>query len=96
MTQASQQPDPLENRVANLERNMTELRVTAEALLQTAQIHQRNFEVVSAELQTFRQRQLESDQRFEVMLAELRQLKIDSDARFNQIFNRLPEQQNGE
>jgi hypothetical protein len=34
-------------------------------------------------LQIFRQRQQESDQRFEIMLAELRQLKIDSDARFN-------------
>lgn len=75
---------------------MTDLRVTAEALLKTAQIYQRNFEVVSAQLQTLRQRQIDSDQRFELMLAELRQLKIDSDARFNQIFNRLPEQQNGE
>jgi hypothetical protein len=92
MTQTPQQPDPLENRVVNFERNMTELRVTAEALLQTAQIHQRNFEVVSAELQTLKQRQLESDQRFEIMLAELRQLKIDSDIHFNQILNRLPQQ----
>jgi hypothetical protein len=62
---------------------MSDLRAAAAALLQTAQIHQRNFEIVSAELQILRQRQQESDQRFEVMLAELRQLKIDSDARFN-------------
>jgi hypothetical protein len=76
MTQTPQQPEPLENRVTNLERNMNDLRIAAEALLQTAQIHQQNFE-------TIRQRQLESDQRFEIMLAEFRQMKIESDARFN-------------
>jgi hypothetical protein len=68
---------------------MLDLRTAAEALLQTAQIHQQNFETVTAQLQTFRselevfrQRQRESDQRFEIMLSELRQMKIDSDARF--------------
>ena len=83
MPQTPQQPEPLENRVANLERNMIDLRVAAEALLQTAQIHQQNFETIGVELQSFRQRQLESDQRFEIMLAEFRQMKIESDARFN-------------
>ncbi|RCJ17387.1 hypothetical protein A6770_34070 [Nostoc minutum NIES-26] len=110
MTQTPQPPEPLENRVANLERNMTDLRAAAEALLQTAQIHQRNFETVSTELQSLRQRQLESDRRFEIMLAELRQIKIESDARFNslqseiqglqtenqRILDRLFNQQNGE
>ena len=76
MTSTPQQPNPLEARVANLENNMTDLRAAAEALLQTAQIHQLNIESI-------RQRQIESDQRFEIMLAELRQLKIESDARFN-------------
>lgn len=81
---------------------MTDLRA-AEALLQTAQNHQRNFETVSTELQPLRQRQLESDQRFEIMLAELRQIKIESDARFNglqteiqRILDRLFNQQNDE
>jgi chromosome segregation ATPase len=83
MTSTPQQPNSLEARVANLENNMTDLRAAAEALLQTAQVHQRNFEIMGAELQSLRQRQLESDQRFEVMLAELRQLKIEGDARFN-------------
>ncbi|MFN6567707.1 hypothetical protein [Dendronalium sp. ChiSLP03b] len=89
---------------------MTDLRAAAEALLQTAQIHHRNFETVSTELQSLRQRQLESDRRFEIMLAELRQIKIESDARFNslqseiqglqtenqRILDRLFNQQNGE
>lgn len=75
---------------------MLDLRAAAEALLQTAQIHQRDFEIVGVELQAtraelqtfrsemelFRQRQRESDDRFEIMLSELRQMKIDSDARF--------------
>ena len=102
MTQMPQQPEPLENRVINLERDMSDLKAAAEALLQTAQIHQQNFETVSAELRTLRQRQLESDQRFEITLAELRQLKIDSDARFNgfqteiqRILDRLFNQQSG-
>lgn len=69
---------------------MTELRIAAEALLQTAQIHQRNFETITAELQisrqdleNLRQQQIESDRRFEIMLAEFRQLKIESEIRFN-------------
>lgn len=62
---------------------MTDLRAAAEALLQTAQIHQQNFETISVELRDLRQRQTENDQRFEVMLSELRQLKIESDTRFN-------------
>lgn len=69
---------------------MIDLRAAAEALLQTAQIHQQNFEAIGVELQASRnelqglhQRQLESDQRFEVILSELRQIKIESDARFN-------------
>jgi chromosome segregation ATPase len=83
MTQPPQPPELLENRVTNLERGMTNLQTAAEALLQTAQIHQRNFEAVTAELRSFHQRQRESDERFEVMLSELRQIKIDSDARFD-------------
>jgi chromosome segregation ATPase len=83
MVQASPQPESIENRVTRLERDMSDLRTAAEALLQTAQIHQQNFETVTAEFQSFRQRQQESDQRFEIMLVELRQLKIESDARFN-------------
>lgn len=89
---------------------MSDLRIAAEALLQTAQIHQQNFETVTtelqatrAELQTLRQRQLESDQRFEVLLAELRQIKIDSDTRFNglqteihRVLNRLFDQQDSD
>lgn len=89
MTQTPQQPEPLENRVTNLERSMNDLRIAAEALLQTAQIHQQNFETVSVELQDIRQRQLESDQRFEIMLAEFRQMKIESDARFNSLQARI-------
>jgi hypothetical protein len=89
MAQTPQQPDPLETRVTNLERGMSDLRVAAEALLQTAQIHQLNFESVSAELAATRQRHLESDQRFEILLADLRQLKIDSDRRFDEIQRRL-------
>ncbi|KAM3095491.1 hypothetical protein ACKFKG_13375 [Phormidesmis sp. 146-35] len=69
--------------LTDLERNMVDIRAAAEALSQVTQIHQQNFETVTAEFQILRQRQLESDQRFEVMLAELRQMKIDSDARFN-------------
>ncbi|NJO76818.1 MAG: hypothetical protein HC833_25645 [Leptolyngbyaceae cyanobacterium RM1_406_9] len=83
MTQTPQPPKSLGNRVTNLERNMSDLRTAAEALLQTAQIHQTNFEAVTAELQVSRQRQRESDERFEIMLSELRQMKVDSDARFS-------------
>ncbi|KAM3100146.1 hypothetical protein ACKFKF_12595 [Phormidesmis sp. 146-12] len=95
MSQTPQQPEPLDTRITNLERDMSDLRVAAEALLQTAQIHQQNFEAITTELQisrqnfeTLRQRQVESDQRFEILLAELRQLRIDSNARFNEIQNR--------
>jgi transcriptional regulator NrdR family protein len=68
---------------------MSDLRVAAEALLQTAQIHQLNFEAVSAELRAARQRHLESDQLFEILLADLRQLKIDSDRRFDELQRRF-------
>ncbi|KAM3115830.1 hypothetical protein [Phormidesmis sp. 146-33] len=89
MSQTPQQPEPLDTRITNLERDMSDLRVAAEALLQTAQIHQLNFETVSAELAATRQRHLESDQRFEILLADLRQLKIDSDRRFDEMQRRL-------
>jgi hypothetical protein len=92
-TQPSQQPEPLEIRVTNLERGMSDLRVAAEALLQTAQIHQLIFEPISAELEATRQRHLESDRRFEILLAELRQLKIDSDIRFYEFQRRLDQNQ---
>ncbi|MBD2091860.1 hypothetical protein H6F67_18615 [Microcoleus sp. FACHB-1515] len=82
MTQTPQSPEPIENRVSNLERSTSDLRITAEALLQAIQIHQTNFETIAAELQTVRQRQQESDQRFEIILSDLRQMKIDSDVRF--------------
>ncbi|BAZ12890.1 hypothetical protein NIES4071_47240 [Calothrix sp. NIES-4071] len=82
---------------------MNDIRAAAEALLQTAQIHQQNFETVTTELQNIKQRQIESDQRFEIMLAEFRQLKIESDIRFNGLqteirraLDRLLNQQNGE
>jgi len=94
------QPEPLEPRVSNLEMGMSDLRATAEALLQVVQIHQgnfetlgRNFEILSAESQSLRRQQLESDQRFEILLAELRQLKIDSDRRFEEHKARFEEQQ---
>ncbi|OCR00203.1 hypothetical protein BCD67_21255 [Oscillatoriales cyanobacterium USR001] len=86
---------------------MSDLRATAEALLQVVQIHQgnfetlgrnfetlgRNFEILSAESQSLRRQQLESDQRFEILLAELRQLKIDSDRRFDEQRAKFEEQQ---
>lgn len=69
---------------------MADLRLAAEALLQTAQLHQRNFETIAAELQTFRaglersdRLHQESAERFEILLAELRQLRIESEARLN-------------
>jgi uncharacterized protein YaaN involved in tellurite resistance len=87
---------------------MVELRTTAEALLQTAQIHQRNFEVMAREMnegrrnvetlaqgmetlvsetnestRRFDQLHQESNQRFDIMLAELRQLRIEGELRFN-------------
>jgi hypothetical protein len=110
MTQAPQPPESLESRVTNLERSMSDLKTAAEALLQTAQIHQANFEAVTTELQLSRQRQQESDERFEIILAELRQMKVDSDTRFSihqaeisgmqteirRILNRLLNQQSDE
>jgi hypothetical protein len=89
MTQTPQQPEFLENRITKLEGDMSDMRSTAEALLQTALIHQRNFETMSAELQASRQRQLESDRRFEIMLSEFRQMKIESDARFDRLHNEI-------
>jgi chromosome segregation ATPase len=115
MTQTPRFPESLERRVSTLENNMVELRTTAEALLQTAQIHQRNFEVMAREMnegrrnvetlaremnegrrqietlisgtnestQRFDQLHQESNQRFEIMLAELRQLRIEGELRFN-------------
>lgn len=76
---------------------MADLRLAAEALLQTAQLHQRNFETIATELQTFRaglersdrlhqesaRLHRESAERFEILLAELRQLRIESEARLN-------------
>ena len=126
MTQAPQQ-QPLADRVTQLERDMSDLKTAAEALLQTAQIHQRNFETVSTELLESRrsletvssellesrrnnerrtaqldesrhnllvltQHQLESDQRFEVLLAELRQLRNEGDEKFKEINAKLDEQ----
>ncbi|GEM_PF-3394190 len=91
MTQAAQPPEPLENRVANLELNMLDLRTAAEFLLQTAQAHQADFETIAAEMRTFRRLHEESNQRFEIMLAESRQAKIESDARFAENDKRFAE-----
>jgi hypothetical protein len=82
MTQTPQQPESLEKRVTKLEGDMSDMRSTAEALLQTALIHQRSLEVLG-------QRQVESDRRFEIMLAEFRQMKIESDARFDRMHNEI-------
>ncbi|MEH2380142.1 MAG: hypothetical protein V7K27_14855 [Nostoc sp.] len=53
------QPDRLDRIEAALDRQLqvnADLRVTAEALLQTVQIHQQNFEVIVGEI-----RQMQSD-----------------------------------
>lgn len=49
---------------------MLDLRTAAELLLQTAQIHQ-------IDLEALNRRQQESDQRFEIWLAEMRQLRLE-------------------
>jgi hypothetical protein len=75
---------------------MIELRETAKALLKTAQTNQITFEVHQAHKliigqQNFdvdgvtksEQQHQESNERFERMLAELRQFSIESEIRFN-------------
>lgn len=64
---------------------MVELRTTAEALLQTAQIHQRNFEVMAAELVEGKRGLNESKRNFEMIateLAESQRRHQESDERF--------------
>lgn len=58
----------LDNQVAvnaELRTSVTELRATTEALLQTVQIHQQNFEVLTARFNTLGERQLQTDARLE-------------------------------
>jgi cellobiose-specific phosphotransferase system component IIA len=102
MTQSGQ-PESLESRVSKLEAEMTEIRASAEALLQIAQIHQQTFEaltrrqVVSDQLaQTHQQnlealtrRQAESDQRFEILLADAQQDRLEQSRRFDEMNERL-------
>lgn len=50
------------------------LRVTSQALLQVAAQHQRDMELVKEEIELMKQRQAENDQRFYVLLDEIRYL----------------------
>jgi hypothetical protein len=70
---------------------VVDLRATASNLLRVAERHQdnheatqHNFELMQKELQEFRQRHEASDRRFEILLQEYRQLKIDSEKRFEE------------
>jgi hypothetical protein len=50
------------------------LRVTAQALLQVATQNQRDMELVKEEIELLKQRQAENDQRFNILLEEVRYL----------------------
>ncbi|GFE68701.1 hypothetical protein [Chroococcus sp. FPU101] len=51
------------------------LRITAQALLQVAAQHQRDMELHKQEMELFKQRQAKSDQRFNILLKEVRYLR---------------------
>lgn len=58
----------LDNQVAlnaELRTSTQQLNATAEALLQTVQIHQQNFEILTARFNTLAERQLQTDARLE-------------------------------
>ena len=60
--------------VSELRESVDGVRITAQALLQIAAQQQRENEARQAEIAEIRQRQEESDKRFEVLLSEVRYL----------------------
>ncbi|MFM7792449.1 MAG: hypothetical protein ACKO90_31585 [Microcystis panniformis] len=60
--------------VSELRDSVDGVRITAQALLQIAAQQQRENEARQAEIAEIRQRQAESDKRFEVLLSEVRHL----------------------
>jgi len=66
--------DELADSVSELRDSVEGLQLTAQALLQIAAQQQRENEARQAEIAETRQRQEESDKRFEVLLSEVRYL----------------------
>jgi methyl-accepting chemotaxis protein len=66
--------DELTSSVSEVKDSIDGLRVTAQALLQVAAQSQRDMESVKEEIELGKQRQAESDERFNVLLEEIRYL----------------------
>ncbi len=66
--------DELADKIDTLSNNVDSLRITAQALLQVAAQHQQEMDIV-------KQRQAESDERFNILLEEVRYLIRRDDRR---------------
>jgi hypothetical protein len=66
--------DELASSVDEIKDSVDGLRVTAQALLQVAAQSQRRMDLFEEEMESIRQRQAENDERFNVLLEEVRYL----------------------
>ncbi len=66
--------DELASSVGEIRDSVDGLRITAQALLQVAAQHQREMELMTQRQAEMKQRQAENDQRFNILLEEVRYL----------------------